>query len=39
VAAVIGFGYPLKKLTGKRKDRLPLTVLVHKEKYSNTNQR
>ena len=39
VAAVIGFGYPLKKLTGKRKDRLPLTVLVHNEKYSNTNQR
>jgi len=38
VAAVIGFGYPLKKLTGKRKDRLPLTVLVHNEKYSNTNQ-
>jgi nitroreductase len=39
VAAVIGFGYPLKKLTGKRKDRLPLTVLVHNEKYSVTNER
>ncbi len=33
VSAIIGFGYPIKKLTGKRKDRLPLNVLVHNEKY------
>jgi nitroreductase len=33
IAAVIGFGYPLKKLIGKRKNRLPLTALVHNEKY------
>ena len=39
MAAVIGFGYPLKELMGKRKDRLPLTVLVHNEKYSSTNER
>jgi hypothetical protein len=39
VAAIIGFGYPLKNLTGKRKDRLPLTVLVHNEKYSVTKER
>ena len=39
VATVIGFGYPLKKLTGKRKDRLPLTALVYNEKYSSMNVR
>jgi nitroreductase len=38
VSAVIGFGYPIKKFTGKRKDRLPLNVLVHNEKYSISNK-
>ena len=38
VSAVIGFGYPIKKLTGKRKDRVPLSVLVHNEKYGISNQ-
>lgn len=38
VSAVIGFGYPIKKLTGKRKDRLPLNVLVHNEKYGISNK-
>lgn len=38
VSAVIGFGYPIKKLRGKRKDRLPLNVLVHNEKYSISNK-
>lgn len=37
VSAVIGFGYPLKKLTGRRKDRLPLSDLVHNEKYGISN--
>jgi nitroreductase len=38
VSAVIGFGYPIKKLTGKRKDRIPLNVLVHNEKYGISNE-
>jgi nitroreductase len=38
VSAVIGFGYPIKKLTGKRKDRIPLSVLVHNEKYGISNK-
>lgn len=38
VSAVIGFGYPLKKLTGKGKTRLPLNVLVHNEKYAILNK-
>ncbi len=38
VSAVIGFGYPVKKLTGRRKDRLPLSVLVHNEKYGISNK-
>lgn len=38
VSAVIGFGYPIKKLTGKRKDRIPLSVLVQNEKYGISNK-
>ena len=38
VSAVIGFGYPIKKLTGKRKDRMPLNVLVRNEKYGISNK-
>lgn len=33
VSAVIGFGFPIKKLTGNKKDRLPLNLLVYNEKY------
>ncbi|HEX7275274.1 MAG TPA: nitroreductase family protein [Nitrososphaeraceae archaeon] len=33
ISAVIGFGYPARKLTGKRKDRVPLDSLVYVEKY------
>jgi nitroreductase len=30
---VLGFGYPIKALTGKKKNRLPLRQLVYMEKY------
>jgi nitroreductase len=33
VSAVIGFGYPLRRLIGNRKNRLPLHELVYNEKY------
>ena len=33
ISAVIGLGYPIKKLSGRRKDRIPLIELVHNEKY------
>ncbi len=33
---VLGFGYPAKKITGKKKNRLPLNELVYYEKYGNT---
>jgi nitroreductase len=33
---VLGFGYPLKALTGKRKNRLPLNQLLYKEQYGST---
>ena len=33
---VVGFGYPASKLTGKRKDRLPLEKLVYYEKYGSS---
>ncbi len=36
VSAVIGFGYPIKKLTGKRKDRVPLGTLIYTEKFGNS---
>jgi hypothetical protein len=38
ISAVIGFGYPAKKLTGKRKDRVPLDSLVFSEKYGISNK-
>ena len=34
-SVTIGFGYPAKKLTGKRKNRLPIHELVYYEKYCN----
>jgi len=33
ISAVIGLGYPIKKVVGNRKDRMPLSILVHNEKY------
>ena len=32
-SVTIGFGYPARELTGKRKNRLPLRELVYYEKY------
>lgn len=33
---IVGFGYPARKLTGKRKKRLPLHKLVYYEKYGSS---
>lgn len=33
---VVGFGYPARQLTGKRKKRLPLDKLVYYEKYGSS---
>jgi nitroreductase len=33
---IVGFGFPVGKLTGKRKNRLPLQELVYYEKYGNS---
>jgi nitroreductase len=35
-SVTIGFGYPAKKLTGKRKNRLSIHELVYYEKYGNS---
>ena len=35
---IVGFGYPARKLTGKRKNRLPLDRLVYYEKYGIYNK-
>jgi nitroreductase len=35
---IIGFGYPARKVTGKRKNRLPLHELVYYEKYGNSKR-
>jgi nitroreductase len=35
---IIGFGYPARKITGKRKDRLPLHELVYYEKYGKSKR-
>jgi nitroreductase len=35
-SVTIGFGYPARKLTGKRKNRLPINELVYCEKYGNS---
>ncbi len=36
-AVIVGFGYPVRKLTGKRKNRLPRDDLVFYEKYGRTD--
>jgi nitroreductase len=33
---IVGFGYPARKLTGKRKERMPLEKLVYYEKYGSS---
>jgi nitroreductase len=38
VSAIVGFGYPQKKLTGNRKERLPIHKLVYYEKYGTSNR-
>ena len=35
-SVTIGFGYPARKLTGKKKNRLPIHELVFYEKYGNS---
>jgi nitroreductase len=35
---IVGFGYPARELTGKRKNRLPLNELVYYEKYGNSKR-
>ena len=35
---IVGFGYPARKLTGKRKNRLPLDELVYYEKYGSSKR-
>ena len=36
ISAVVGFGYPRKSITGKRKNRKPLNELVFNEIYGNS---
>jgi len=35
ITIVIGFGYPAKKITGKRKNRKPIEEIAYLEKYGN----
>ena len=35
-SVIIGFGYPARELTGKRKNRLPIHELVYYERYGNS---
>jgi len=37
-SVILGFGYPVSKLTGKRKNRLPVHELVYYEKYDNSKR-
>lgn len=34
-----GFGYPVRKITGKKKNRFSLEELVYYERYGNTNSK
>jgi nitroreductase len=36
ITIIVGFGYPVKKLTGRKKDRVPLSELVYYGKYGTT---
>jgi hypothetical protein len=33
IAAVVVFGYPERKISGKRKNRKPLSEIVHLDEY------
>jgi nitroreductase len=37
-SVILGFGYPLSKLIGKRKNRLPVHELVYYEKYGSSKR-
>ena len=37
ISAVVGFGYPIKLITGKRKNRKSLSELVFKEIFGNSD--
>jgi nitroreductase len=37
-SVIIGFGYPVSRLTGKRKNRLPVRELVYYEKYGSSKR-
>jgi nitroreductase len=37
-SVIIGFGYPASRLTGKRKNRLPIHELVYYEKYGESKR-
>jgi len=36
VTIIVGFGYPARKLTGRKKDRVPIGELVYYGKYGTT---
>ena len=36
ITIIVGFGYPARKLTGRKKDRVPLGDLVYYGKYGTT---
>jgi nitroreductase len=36
ITIIVGFGYPTRKLTGRKKDRLPIGELVYYGKYGTT---
>ncbi len=33
---IVGFGFPARPLSGKKKDRVPLEGIVHHEKYAQS---
>ena len=35
ITIIVGFGYPAKKVTGKRKNRKPIEEIAYLEKYGN----
>lgn len=37
ISAVVGFGYPKNSITGKRKNRKPLSELAFNEVYGNSD--
>ena len=37
ISAVVGFGFPIKSITGRRKNRKPLSELAYDEVYGNSD--